>query len=55
MASDDTALALGKELIRIWEDQAAFNLLFRQPPANDLEMAKQVRDFVLLTESELHE
>lgn len=56
MASvDDHALALGKELIRIWEDQAAFNLLFRQPPTNDLEMAEQVRDFVVYTESELHE
>lgn len=55
MASDETALALGKELLRIWEDQSAFNLLFRQPPTTDLEMAQQVKDFVLLTESELHE
>ena len=55
MESNERALALGKELIRIWEDQAAFNLLFRQPPTNDFEMAEQAHDFVTYTESELHE
>lgn len=53
--TDDRALALGRELIRLWEDQAAFNLLFRQPPKDEVEMAQQVHDFVTLTESELHE
>jgi hypothetical protein len=42
-------------LHELWEDQASFNLLFRQPPANDAELAKQVKDFILYTESELHE
>jgi hypothetical protein len=55
MESNDRALALGRELIKIWEDQAAFNLLFRQPPSNDFEMAEQAHDFVTYTTSELHE
>lgn len=46
---------LGKALRAIWEDQAAFNLLFRDPPQTPGDLAKQVRDFTLLTESELHE
>lgn len=52
---DNRALFLGRSLLHIWEDQAAFNLLFRQPPADAAEMADQVRDWTLYTESELHE
>lgn len=46
---------IGRELFRIWEDQAAFNALIRQPPASPKEIAQQARDFVLYTEDELHE
>src|SRR4051812_47818264 len=46
---------LEDELRRIWKDQAAFNLLFRSPPDTGAEMANQARDFVVFTESELHE
>lgn len=46
---------LGNELRRIWEDQRAFNMLFRNPPTEPSEVANQARDFVLFTESELHE
>ena len=46
---------LGKDLREIWEDQRAFNLLFRPTPQTASEMAEQARDFVLFTESELHE
>lgn len=53
--TDDRALALGKELIRLWEDQAAFNLLFREQPTTDIQMAEQAHDFVTYTGSELHE
>lgn len=46
---------LGQRLREIWDDQRAFNLLFRQPPGSEDEMSGQVRDFTLYTESELHE
>ena len=50
-----TSKELGQEFLRIWEDQAEFNKLFRLPPTNDNETAQQVKQFVLHTESELHE
>lgn len=53
--SVDRAKALGEELLRIWEDQFAFNMLFRDPPTSPGEMAKQAQDFVTYTESEMHE
>jgi NTP pyrophosphatase (non-canonical NTP hydrolase) len=43
------------EFQKIWEDQAAFNLMLRQPPRSHEEMVRQARDYVLYTESELHE
>lgn len=46
---------IGTRLHEMWEDQRAFNLLLRQPPKTEDEMAEQVRDFILFTESELHE
>ena len=46
---------LGQMFRKVWEDQMAFNTLFRKPPANVPEMVKQARDFVLYTEDELHE
>src|SRR5688572_6190127 len=52
---DERALQLGTDLLRIWEDQRAFNTLFREPPTNADEMTSQTRDFVLYTEDELHE
>jgi hypothetical protein len=56
MVSDtDRALALGQALLKIWEDQAAFNLLFRKPPKDESEVAEQIKDFTVFTESELHE
>ena len=55
MDSNERALALGLAFLKMWDDQAAFNLLFRQPPENDFVMAEQAKDFVLYTESELHE
>lgn len=50
-----TSHELGEELRKVWEDQFAFNTLFRKPPTTVAEMAKQTRDFVLYTEDELHE
>lgn len=44
-----------EQLREIWEDQAAFNTLFRKPPTNDTERAEQVKQFHLYIESELHE
>lgn len=46
---------LGKRLHEMWEDQRAFNLLLRQPPKDEQELAEQARDFVVYTESEMHE
>lgn len=46
---------LGKDLRGIWEDQRAFNLLFRPSPQTASEIAEQARDFVLFAESEMHE
>jgi len=46
---------LGQELMKLWEDQRAFNLMLRKPPTDMTEMAEQARDFVLYTEDELHE
>lgn len=46
---------LGAQLRKIWEDQRAFNLLFRSEPQTSSELAEQARDMVLFTESELHE
>lgn len=46
---------LGAQLQAIWDDQRAFNLLFRPQPRDEHEMAEQTRDYVLWTESELHE
>lgn len=46
---------LGSEIRRIWEDQRAFNLLFRPAPRTATEQAEQARDFVLFAESEMHE
>lgn len=54
-ANDERALKLGTQLLAIWEDQRAFNTLFREPPTNADEMTSQTRDFVLYTEDELHE
>lgn len=39
----------------IWEDQRAFNLLLRQPPTCNEELAEQIRDMVTWTGSELYE
>jgi hypothetical protein len=39
----------------MWDDQQAFNKLLRQPPTTPEEMARMAKDFVLYTESELHE
>lgn len=39
----------------LWEDQAAFNRLLRQPPTTEKERMEQTREIVLHTESELHE
>lgn len=46
---------LGKELVRIWEDQRAFNMLFREPPDSPQTLAEQAKEFVIFTESEMHE
>jgi len=46
---------LEDEFRKIFEDQRAFNLLFREPPESPAKMAEQARDFVVYTESELHE
>lgn len=46
---------LGRKMREIWEDQRAFNLLFRSQPDSETMLSEQVRDFVLYTESELHE
>lgn len=46
---------LGHELLRIWDDQRAFNLLLRKPPRDEEQTTEQARDFVLWTEDELHE
>jgi hypothetical protein len=46
---------LGIQLQKIWDDQLAFNMLFRQPPKSPGEMAEQAREFVVYTESEMHE
>jgi NTP pyrophosphatase (non-canonical NTP hydrolase) len=54
MPTMDDAM-LGKALRDIWEDQRAFNTLFRQQPKNTEELAAQTSEFVLNTESELHE
>jgi hypothetical protein len=40
---------------KIWDDQAAFNLQLRKPPATADEMMRMAKDFILYTESELHE
>lgn len=45
----------GRELLRIWDDQAAFNQLLRPVPEDEKERAKQIRDFTLFTTNELHE
>jgi hypothetical protein len=56
MASEhDRAFEIGYAFLKLWEDQAAFNLLFRQPPTDETVMAEQVKDFVVYAESELHE
>ena len=39
----------------LWEDQAAFNRLLRQPPVTEQERMEQTREIVLHAESELHE
>lgn len=39
----------------LWEDQAAFNRLLRQPPMTEQERMEQTREIVLHVESELHE
>jgi NTP pyrophosphatase (non-canonical NTP hydrolase) len=39
----------------IWEDQAEFNLLFRQPPKDFQEKSQQTRDMVLELTEESHE
>jgi hypothetical protein len=46
---------LNLELQRVWDDQRAFNLLFRPNPDTSEEMTSQARDFVLFTGSEMHE
>jgi NTP pyrophosphatase (non-canonical NTP hydrolase) len=40
---------------KIWDDQFAFNLKFRPDPTTDEERAEQIKDLVLLLQSELHE
>lgn len=46
---------IGHKLREMWEDQRAFNLLFRPQPDSETMLSEQVRDFTLYTESELHE
>jgi len=50
-----TDAELGAMLRKVWDDQRAFNLLFRPSPTTSQEIAEQARDFVLFTESEMHE